>query len=244
MNNVSALIKQLYTKTVQSLLEERLIAMDLANVRRISGGNSLKNPRGQYMNVDSYEKYTDVEDQGINYADEELVINKTPIISFVYDEVDGLENGYDVVSLEAPKAAYRIKQDIEGNFFNEVLNAGSTNAAAVKLIPEGATKNVVNTYGRAYASLINEGVDDANISLTVDPFQLSDIGESAIGNTFKVSDETFKRGYKGSFQNMRLYVSTNLTAYCEVALNAVTTANDTLTVNGVTFKIVAALANA
>ena len=189
------------------------------------------------MNVDSYTKYTDVEDNEINYENEQLVINKTPIISFVYDEVDDLETGYDVVSLEAPKAAYRIKQDIEGNFFNEILNAENESDTAITL----NTGNTVNTFSQAYAALVNNGVDADNISCTVDPFVLATIGEAALGNTFKVSDEVYKRGYKGSFSNMRTYQSTNLTAYCEVALNTATTANDTLTVNGVTFTIVTSL---
>ena len=239
-NSVSALNKQLYTKTVQSLLEERLIAMDLANVRRITDGNTLNNPRGSYMNVDSYTKYTDVSDSDINYSNEQLVVNQTPIISFVYDEVDGLDNGYNVIATEAPKAAYRIKQDIEGNFFNEYSNAGNASASTITL----STSNVVSTYGKAYATLVNDGVDADAICAVVDPFQMQDIGEGALGNTFQVADSSYKRGYKGSFQNMMTYVSTNLTATADLALATNPTADDTVTINGVVFTFVASPASA
>lgn len=228
-NSVSSLNKEQYTKTVQSLLEERLIAMDICNIRKLESGTTLNNPRGVYMNVDSYTKYTDVTDQDVTYTNETLTINQTPIISFVYDAVDRLDNSYDAVAIEAPKAAYRIKQDIEGNLFNEYSNAGSAAAATVTL----STSNVVSTYGDGYATLTNAGVDSDNIVAVVDPFQLNMIGQGALGNTFNVADESYRRGYKGEFQNMRLYVSTNLTASYTLDLATNPTADDTITINGV-----------
>lgn len=239
-NSVDALVKEQYTKTVQSLLEERLIAMDITNVRQLESGDTLNNPRGVYMNVDSYTKYTDVTDKDVTYSNETLTINQTPIISFVYDEVDRLDSGYDVVSIEAPKAAYRIKQDIEGNIFNEYSNADNAAAATVTL----STSNVVSTYGDGYANLTNAGVDADNIVAVIDPFQLNMIGQGALGNTFNVADESYKRGYKGEFQNMQVYVSTNLTAISTLDFGTEPTADDTVTVNGVvfTFKAVPAAA--
>lgn len=242
-NVLTSLNHQQYTKTVQALLEERLIAMDIAQMRSLESGNTLNNPRGVYLNVDSYTKYTDVSDQDINYSNEQLVINQTPIISFVYDEVDRLDNSYDVIAIEAPKAAYRIKQDIEGNFFNEYSNANNASASPVTLTT-GASQNCTTTYGNAYATLINDGVDDANVVAVVDPFQLQTIGTAALGNTFKVADESFKRGYKGDFQNMFLFVSTNLTASYTLDLATNPTASDTFTFNGVVFTFVASPASA
>lgn len=230
-NTVTALKKEQYTKMVQALLEERLIAMDLANVRRISNWDTLNNPRGVYMNVDSYTKYTDVTDSDITYSNETLTINQTPIISFVYDPVDALNSGYDIIGTEASKVAYRIKIDIEGNFFNEYSNADNTNAAAVTL----STSNVVSTYGDAYATLVNNGVDSDNICAVIDPFQLQMIGQWALGNTFNVADSSYKRGYKGEFQNMKIYVSTNLTATADLTPADNFTADETVTINGVTF---------
>lgn len=241
-NSLSPLVQSQYTKTVQALLEERLIAMDIAQMRDISNGNTLNNPRGVYLNVDSYTKYTDVSDQDITYSNEQLVVNQIPLISFVYDPVDETESGYDVVAIEAPKAAYRIKQDIEGNFFNEYSNAGNASASTITLTT-GASQNTTTTYGNAYATLINDGVDSENIVAVVDPYQLQTIGTASLGNTFKVADESFRRGYKWEFQGMYLYQSTNLTATATLAFGTEPTADDTVTINGVTFTFVAAPAN-
>lgn len=229
-NTFTGLVKSQYTKTVQALLEERLIAMDLANMRSLESGNTLNNPRGVYLNVDSYTKYTDISDSDLTYSNEQLVINQTPIISFIYDPVDALDNGYDVVAIEAPKVSYRILQDMEGNFFNEYSNAGTT-ASAVTL----STSNVVSTYGTWFATLTNDGVDSDNICAVIDPFQFNMIGQGALGNTYKVADESYKRGYKGEFQGMMLYVSTNLTAVADLTPADNFTADETVTVNWVTF---------
>ena len=238
-NVFTGLVKSQYTKTVQALLEERLIAMDLANMRTLESGTTLNNPRWVFLNVDSYTRYTDVSDQDLTYSNEQLVINQTPIISFVYDELDNLDNWYDVIAIESPKAAYRIKQDIEGNFFNEYSNAGTT-ASAVTL----STSNVVSTYGTAYATLLNDWVDSSNICAVIDPFQMNMIGQGALGNTYQVADVSYKRGYVGQFQNMQVYVSTNLTATASLALATNPTADDTVTINGVVFTFVAAPASA
>jgi hypothetical protein len=215
--------------------------MDLANTTLMANmpdGNTINFPRPEFQNVQSYEKYTDVTDQDLNFSNEQLVINQTPIVTFVYDDVDNLDNGYDVVASAAPKAAYRIKQDIEGNFFNEYSNANNASAAPITLTT-GASGNTVETYGNTFAQLVNDGVDSSNIVAVIDPFQLSTIGVASLGNTFKVADASFKKGYRGDFQNMAIVVSTNLTADYVLDLATNPTATNTVTVNGVVFTYVA-----
>lgn len=237
-NDFTGLVKQKYTKLVQSLLEEKLVAMDLANTTLLADmpdGNTINFPRPQFQNVQSYTKYTDVTDQDLDFTNEQLVINQTPIITFTLDEIDNLDNGYDVVASAAPKAAYRIKQDIEGNFFNEYSNASNSSASTIAL----TTSNVVDTYGNAYATLVNDGVDSSNIVAVLDPFQLNLIGQGALGNTYNVADAAYGKGYRGTFQNMDIVESTNLTCIASLALATNPTANDTVTINGVVFKFVA-----
>lgn len=244
-NNVAVLNKQKYTKMVQALLEEQLIAMDLANTMlldRMPDGNVINYPRAEFQNVMQYTKYTDVTDQDIDLTNETLIINRTPIITFVYDDVDNLDNGYDVVASAAPKAAYRIKQDIEGNFFNEYSNFKNRNGTATTLTV-GANSNVTETYGKAYATLANDGVNTANLVSCIDPFQMERIGTGSLGNTFNVADKAYKKGFRGTFQNMSIAVCTNLTATSSLNMATQPTANNTVTIGGVTFKFVTTLSN-
>ena len=239
-NNFQDLLKQHYTRALQALLAERLIAMDLANTmlkERLPDGNRVNFPRPQYQTVDEYTKYTDVSDQDVVAENEFLDIDKTPLISFVIDDIDAMENGWDIVSNTIENSFYMIKKSIEWNFFKEVVNAQSGNGTAIAL----DANNVVNTFGTAYAELVNEGVDDSNIVAVVDPFVINTIGIGALGNTYNVADEAFKKGYRGTFQNMTLAISTNLRCTGALALNNTVTADDTVTINGVVFTFKTAL---
>ena len=239
-NNFQALIKQHYSRALQALLAERLIAMDLANTmlkERLPDGNRVNFPRPQYQTVDEYTKYTDVSDQDVVTENEFLDIDKTPLISFVIDDIDDMENGWDIVSNTIENSFYMIKKSIEWNFFKEVVNAQSGNNAAIAL----DANNVVDTFGTAYAELVNEGVDESNIVAVVDPFVINTIGIGALGNTYNVADEAFKKGYRGTFQNMTLAISTNLRCTGALALNNAVTADDTVTINGVVFTFKTAL---
>lgn len=236
-NSFTALLKQHYSVALQALLEENLVAMDLANTMlksRLPDGNRVHYPRAQFTNVGEYTKYTDVTDQDITTSDEYLDIDKTPLISFVIDDVDDMENGWDIVSETLTNSFYRIKQDIEGNFFAEALNAAQSSASAITL----STSNVVDTFGSVRAELANIG---AGMGLTacIDPFALNIIGQGALGNTYNVSDDAYKKGFRGEFQAMKIVEATNLYVTGSLGLATNPTADDTVTINGVTFTFVA-----
>ena len=238
-NNVSNLVKQRYTKETQALLEQSLVSMTLANTTLLSqmpDGNTINYPRPSYSASAQYVKYTDVVSKDLEYSNETLVINKHPYVSFEFDLEDEQDVGYEVVWKETTRNAYLLKEEIDWDFFNEYSNFDNDNGTAVEL----STSNVVSTYGSAYATLANNWVDTGRIGVVVDPFQLNMIGQWALGNTFNTADASYKNGYTGwVFQNMKVFVSGNLT--CEWALNIATTptANDTVTINSVVFKFVA-----
>lgn len=121
-NSVSSYNQQKYTKLVQALLQERLIAMDIANttlLAQMPNGNTINFPRPTYSSAATYVKYTDVTDSDIIATSESLVINETPIITFVYDEIDNEDNAWDVVAVESKNNAFRIQKYIEGKFHNQ-----------------------------------------------------------------------------------------------------------------------------
>lgn len=237
-NAVSVLNKQKYTKTVQALLQESLIAMDLANVslrENFGDGNTINYPRPVYNNVSQYTKYTAQAESDVEYTNETMTVDNIPQITFQYDPVDELENGYDVLADQAKNNAFRMRQYIEGKFFEAAVSSYSTPAAvAISTVSTDATF-VVKVYGDAVAELSNAGVDEKNLCTVVDPYTFQKIGQGSLGNTFNVADESYKRGYKGEFNGTMLYTSANLTgtAILNVATNP--SADNTVTINGVTW---------
>jgi hypothetical protein len=237
-NSVSVLNQQKYTKTVQALLQESLIAMDLANVDlRASFGNgtTINYPRPQYNNVSQYTKYTAQTVSDVEYTNETMTVDNIPQITFQYDPVDEIENAYDVLGEQAKDNAFRIRQYIEGKFFEAAVSSYTTPAAvAVSAVATDANFGVT-IYGAAVAELQNAGVNDKELVTVVDPYTLQVIGRGALGNTFQVADETYKRGFKGEYCNTMLYMTPNLTgtAILNVATNP--SADNTVTIAGVTW---------
>ena len=161
MNTLDALVKQRYTKEVQALLEQSLVSFTLANTTLISqmpDGKRINYPRPNYSSTAQYVKYTDMVDTEREYTEEFLEINKHPYTSFVIDVEDEQDIGWDMISGETTRNAYLLREEIDGDFFSEYANADNTNGAATALTI-GASQNVTTTYGTAYATLANNGVD-------------------------------------------------------------------------------------
>lgn len=237
-NSVSVLNQQKYTKTVQALLQESLIAMDLANVDlRASFGNgtTINYPRPQYTNVSQYTKYTAQTTSDVEYTNETMTVDNIPQITFQYDPVDEIENAYDVLGEQAKDNAFRIRQYIEGKFFEAAVSSYTTPAAvAVSAVATDANFGVT-IYGAAVAELQNAGVNDKELVTVVDPYTLQVIGRGALGNTFQVADETYKRGYKGEFCNTMLYMTPNLTGTCILNFASNPADAEFITIAGVNF---------
>lgn len=237
-NSVSVLNQQKYTKTVQALLQESLIAMDLANMElrsNFGNGTTINYPRPVYNNVSQYTKYTAQTESDVEYTNETMTVDNIPQITFQYDPVDEIENGYDVLGDQAKNNAFRMRQYIEGKFFEAAVSSYTTPAAVtVSTVSTDATF-AVKIYGTAIATLSNAGCDEKSLCTVVDPFTFQKIGQGALGNTFQVADEVYKRGYKGEFNGTSLYVSANLTGTCTLNFATNPTANDTITIAGVTW---------
>lgn len=244
-NTLTSTLKAHLTKTFQASLEEKLVVMELANMRlqdMSRGGTTITIPRIARHYVGSYAKYTDGTAQDITTANDQLVINQTPFIMFSYDASDKLENYLDVVSAQVQRDVFSMKRHIEGKFFAEYANAGLNNGTAVALSKTVTDANYAgNVVGTALASLSNDGCDTSKLALVVDPFQLNTIGISSLGNTFNVADETIKRGYKGQFMGFDVYVSNNLSFTATLAVGTQPGDGYYVDVNGVRFTFVTTL---
>lgn len=240
MNQLDALQKQYYKKMVQSELFFKVTALSLAKMVDMPHGTVYHNPRIDFNSVQEYTKNTDVIVQDTSTEDETLEINKTPIVPFGIDEVELLEIDYALLDDLAKKAAQVIKEDLDGNFFSEVKNASSSSDAPIKLTA-GRDGNTVNVFSQAVAALVNDGVDITKLVSVIDPHTKATIGESALGNTYKEADMAFRRGFRGTFQDTMVNVSTLLTVDGTLTLDANASAGDTVTVNGAVFTFVTAI---
>ncbi len=236
-NNVTSFNQQKYTKLIQALLQEKLIAMDIANTTLLSSmpdGNTINFPRPAYLGVQSYVKYTAVTNSDITSSNETLVINETPMVAFAYDQIDLEENAWNVVGNTTENSAFLLKEYVDAKFhaqysnFLNVYNNGTATALS--------STNAVNTFLEAFALLANTGADAGNFVLVTDHFAKAKVGEQAVSSRYTLGDESFARGYTGtSIAGFDYYVSNNLTCIGTFIVGATVSDGDTVTIGGVTF---------
>lgn len=241
-NQLTALQKQYYSKMVQKELYFKVSALSLANMVPMPHGTTYHKPLIDFNPVQSYVKNTDITVSDNVTADETLTIDKTPLVATGIDAVELLEIDFSLLDTVAKNAAQVIREDLDGKFFAQILNA--TNSGAAVKLTTGASSNTVNVFSQAVASLVNEGVDENSLYTVSDPHSIATIGESALGNTYKEADLEFRRGFRGQFVGTTMVRSTLLTATTSLALATNPTSGDTVTINGVVFKFVAAPADA
>ena len=115
-NDFDDILQEHYAKMFQALLKERLIVMDIANTKlaeRLPNGKNVHYPRAHFLADQDYVKYTDVEDSDIIPTDEYLTIDKTPMISFVIDGVDQIQDAYGIAMESLNNSYFKLRQRIE-----------------------------------------------------------------------------------------------------------------------------------
>lgn len=243
-NNVAVYNQQKYTKIVQALLQEKLIAMDIANTTLLGdmpNGNTINFPRPAYLGVASYVKYTAVTNSDITASNETLVIDQTPIVAFAYDQIDLEDNAWNVVSNTTENSAFLLKEYVDAKFHDQVSNFLNVyNAGTATVLSK---TNAVDTFLEAQALLANTGANPENFVVVTDNFAKAKVGEQAVSSRYTLGDESFQRGYTGTtLAGMDYYVSNNLKCVGTFAFAAAATDGDTITIGGVTFTFKTALA--
>ena len=237
-NNVTNFNQQKYTKLIQALLQERLIAMDLANTSLIAdmpNGNTINFPRPAYLAIQTYVKYTAVTNSDITSSNETLVINETPMVAFAYDQIDLEENAWNVVGNTTENSAFLLKEYVDAKFFAQYSNFLNTYNGGVATAL--STTNAIPTFLESYALLANTGADSQNFVVVTDEFAKAKIAEQAVSSRFTLGDESFARGFTGKeLAGMAYYVSNNLTCIGTFVMGgAAPSDGNTLTISGVTF---------
>ena len=237
-NNVTNFNQQKYTKLIQALLQERLIAMDLANTSLIADmpdGNTINFPRPAYLAIQTYVKYTAVTNSDITSSNETLVINETPMVAFAYDQIDLEENAWNVVGNTTENSAFLLKEYVDAKFFAQYSNFLNTYNGGVATAL--STTNAIPTFLESYALLANTGADSQNFVVVTDEFAKAKIAEQAVSSRFTLGDESFARGFTGKeLAGMAYYVSNNLTCIGTFVMGgAAPSDGNTLTISGVTF---------
>ena len=238
-NTLTSLRKVHYSKNIEMNLHDTLIMNDLARDHsdEFPDGITFEVPQIAYQQVGNYSGT--LATKGITSQKSTLTMNLVPIVSWSYDDVDKLKDSWDVLARVDTNSVYKLKQQMEGDFFSQYASARYRNAVPSAVL---STTTAYSTISNAVATLVHAGVNPDEICVVVDAFTADMIAQQAISSTFSLSDSSFQRGYTGAkIAGAMLYRNQNLTAEYTMDLATNPTANDTVTINGVVFTFVAAV---
>jgi hypothetical protein len=159
---------------------------------------------------------------------------------------DKLQNGPLKAGEEAGRQmAIKAKEWLDGFFLSKTRDAYDTfddgDIGGVAGNPvDFNTTNLAKIITRDKAKLKSNRVDiSAGLCYIIDSFAFATIEESLIGKDIDLAGSTFKNGYSGNVNGASIYVSDNMTFSAILGLATNPTANDIVTIGGVTFKFVA-----
>jgi len=245
--NLDAFIPELWSRRIQYLTRNALVATQICSFEEqpdLKYGDRIHRPYPNDLVVNNYTKYTDTTQQDLIGTDEYLDIDQSKEISFAIDEVDWIQNKYDLENSYVERAAYRLSNDIDGSVLGEVVNAAITcdgsdigSSGAISL----STSNCLNAIMTAGAKLTANGCEmDKTWALVVSPKTASIIAQTVAQDWFSLADLALKNWYAGNFAGYKVYSSNNVFHKRTISFSSVV-ATDAITVAGVTFTFVSSI---
>lgn len=244
-NTFTSVVKQHWANALQENLEKTLVAMELCEMMDIPNGTTKNLPRVSFQAPVDYTKYTGVTFKDVTTANDQLVIDTTPMVPFNIDALDVEDNYINMTPEIIRNAGYKLKEKIDGDVLAQALNAtwkydnsgfgANTGTLTGKALVTGASQNISTVFGTAKAGLTNFGANADRLALVVDSFTLVAINTLGLETGFNVADTAYARGFRGTFGGMPVYEASNLTTTTTLDLATNPTAGDYVEIQGVRF---------
>lgn len=244
-NDLQYAVKLHYAEATQETLEKTLTAMDLAGMVDIPNGTTKNLPLVKMRATGNYTKYTNQTISDVNTGNDTIVINTTPMVNFAMDDLDEQDDYINIKPEIISDASYQIKKRIDGDFFNQVLNAKwkydangfglNSGTLSPITLTTGASQNISATFGKAKAGLTNAGVNSGKLALCVDDFITADLTTLGLEAGFNVADVSYTRGFQGMFGGMATYGVSTLTGSTILDIATNPSEGDYVVIQGVKF---------
>lgn len=141
------------------------------------------------------------------------------------------------------KIAHKVSQDLDYKCFSEVANAANTfdngdlttlSSSGTPITPSSTTIPQMTARMAAKLRYAENQEVSTNMAFVVDSYLASDVEQYLMGKDIDIAGSVFKNGYAGVVRNAVMYVSENLQGQVDQVVD-VATADETITINGVTF---------
>lgn len=246
-NSFTASFEEIWAREQQEVFYKTNVGVKIADMSfnsLMKRGDTLNRPYRSASNVQVYTRGTDITIDDLTDTNEQLVVNLEYANGFYIDEHDAIQNKYDAALAYGKDNAIYLSNQVDADILGEVFNATSTvddgtiggtawNGIAL------STSNVLKVFGAAKKKLRFQNVPLDNAYAVITPEFEDILVQYGIGRDTTMGDGVFTNGYIGKANGFELYVSNNTAGSAVLSLATQPTANDTITIEGVTFTFVA-----
>lgn len=261
-NNLSPFIPELWGPEIQETIKQIAVFPAIANFQEqstLTRGDTVHRPYINRLTVQDYTRGVDATEQDLAPTDETLVVDQEKAILIYVDRHDDIQSLYDIADKYTREAAYQLANEMDKKFLLEILNAGATFDAGDVGGTDGqpldltsASYDMAQIISTLRAKMLQASIEpDGAWDLVVTPEFSSYIERTYTANGFNMSDRVLvdgyiKNGYMGNFPSFgfNVYASTNIPHKVVLTSTDNVVADDTFTVEGVTFTFKAAPAAA
>jgi len=204
---------------MQLQLRKNLVSKAIASFEErpnLVNGDTVHRPYFSRAKVRDYTKWTDTTPQDRTITDEYLSVDQTKEITTYIDNVDEIQNKYNLVNTLVDDDSYQLQKEMDGRFLREIINAtydmdewdiGWTSWTAITL----STSNVSRTFSKARALMRELNIESsAPWNAVVTPSVVSNMDLSMVANGFNKADQVLANGYKGDYMWFRVFESNNV----------------------------------
>lgn len=240
--------KPTITILYQEIFQKVLVAKEIANLRfkpTLKYGESVE--RVAYdissVRVRSVSRGSASTIDSITDSSELLTINLEKEAVFHISDGEATQSGpLNPGEVIGAQVAVKVAQDLDGRFFNEVLNSaytfdtGDLTTLASSGVPFAESSTTVpQMVTMMPAKLRRNNQMLSNLCFVTDSFGAGLMTQYLLGKSIDLAGSVYANGYAGDVSNAQMYVSENLTGTAELFLNTQPTDGDTVSINGITF---------
>lgn len=238
-NTWSALAPVNFMPKVQRYINQRLVGKKIARTdfrAELVTGQTIDWPTTTDMRTQTYTPGTNLTIDNNVAASDTMTINQSLASTWTMDPNSQRQAEDKTVNDKlASQASFRIASSIDQSIFNTAVNGASNTQAGGTL----SVSNIYSTLTTGLATLQRNNIDLVPFAV-LDPERVALLSQAEIANGFNKADVALSNGFVGdSAVGLKIFRSNNLPTSSVLTMDTQPTANDTITIAGVTWTFIA-----
>ena len=229
---------------MQEIFFKESTALVLANTElrdQLRDGDTLNKPYRSYLYAQTYTKGTDISTfNDLTATNEFLTVDTTRVVPFYVDDIDRIQNKWDVASVFAADAQRVLNQELDQAILGQYTNAASYISAqdlggSGTGVASVTAANIQNLFSVAARKLDFYSVPQTGRVAVIGPRLLEILRQYVGGRETGFGEMVSANGVIGNRFGFELVLSENLPFTAVVTINETPDDGDTFIIAGVTF---------